>query len=1273
MLTYATIAAGSGAGGRALAEYLLQTLPAERADLANYYQRGMRPDLAGSLGDDTFAVEATLLVKQGVMLDELPDALAASVQRRHVGGVERYLAGERDVSETVSMAQLAEWVVTSGDPAEASDRVLTRLRESAQDAAEGDRLIRAFQDAKGAALYRRDKVLEAVERGLYGHSTAEPRRDMHPRLAELLGLNSNRVPSAEEIGHVLSGRRADGEEIGGKSRQKGTVSLANALGLDAMRPPTPEKMSHILDGRRADGAPIAGPGTETARQRFLTLMGVKAGEPGQDQVSHLMAGRMADGNAVDADAYRRGVEASKARVAAVDLTFSADKSLSIAWALAPTEAERNILAQAHKDAVASTMAVIADELGHARRGKAGSGGTEAGHITWLGFDHYASRPVVPVARTDAEGSAYTQFMSVGAAGDPALHSHMLVPSVVITDTGRVGSLDLDTMAGKTHSWGAFYQAFLATNLKRLGVEVGLDERTGAARLMAVPENVRDAFSKRTKDGAEAAREFAASQGKDWDSLTDKQKVGLVHASTQGRRRAKDAAGGSEEDRVADFGAWERQAATMQYAHKSVLGTTPPPAPSRDDRLEGAYQTALRLLDTVFVGTAKVDGEKLREIAARGLITTSIQDVADVKSITRAFATRGVRQDGRDVALIWGEDPAVRGKARIGVTTTLHEAQEAGVVTRLREAAGDRSAALSRRAIEAAVKRSGLSFEGEHGRAQRAAIDALGMGGGFAAFIGAAGAGKSSVLRPLVDAWREDGKRVFGTALGNNQTDSLEDAGIRAADRAALDPFLRKAAAGKLALDRDSVVVIEEVGRVGTRQLGELMRLQGERGFKVVAVGDPEQLQSIEAGHVVTLMRRALGEGAIPEIATTLRQRTDEEKATTGLFREGRAAEAVERKRADGTAILVAGDHRAVVERVAALWRERLDGGAEVTVSAPTNADARAVALSIREQRRAMGQVGADLVTLDATSRSRYNPGVGEDYDMRLAVGDRVRLYERATATFTVADSSGHTTHGNIGNNGSVLEVRSIAPDGLTLRNGAGREGLVRWDTLRDGESGRIRLGWGDALTIDAAQGSTVGRHILAMPSGSAGVNGYQGYTAGSRHRDETLIVVGEAAERREITAKRPRGDFRPINEGDVWDNVARNLSRKPERSSALAFLDRAANVRRGTVRTFQGELERMERREAEGKASTAGAKARGQASATREALRRRRAAAQDTAARPAMTARARLAEAARRVLPVLDRARETARKLREMAGRASRAPGHAWEQRRLARGAGRRR
>ncbi|MBV8915067.1 MAG: relaxase domain-containing protein, partial [Acetobacteraceae bacterium] len=1090
-------------------------------------------------------------------------------------------------------------------------------------------------------------------RGLYGHSTAEPRRGTHPRLAALLGLDPRRVPSADEIGHILSGRRADGSEIEGRSRQGGTVSLVEALGLDPMRLPSQDEIAHMLEGRRADGTAISGPGTATAQQRFLNLMGVSA-EPDGEQVAQLLAGRSADGSERDASAYRSGVEASKARIAAVDLTFSADKSLSVAWALAPTEAERNILAQAHKDAVTSTMAVIAEELGQARRGRAGAGGTEPGHITWIGFDHYASRPVVLVARTDEQGHPYTQQMSFGAAGDPALHSHILVPSVVLTDTGRVGALDLDIMAGKTHSWGAFYQAFLATNLKYSGVAVALDERTGAARLTAIPESVREAFSKRTRGGTEAAREFAANQGKDWDSLSERQKVGLVHASTRARRQGKDVAGAAEEDRVADFGAWERQARTVGYAHKSVLGAVPRPAMTREHRLEGGYQAAVKLLDRVFVGTAKVDAEKLRETAARGLIATAIESVADVQAITRAFATRGVQQEGREVALIWGEDPAIRGKSRIGVTTTLHEAQESEVVARLRQAAADRSAALSKPALEAAVRRSGLSFEGEHGAAQRAAIDVLGSSGRFAAFVGAAGAGKSAILHPLVDAWRAEGRRVFGTALGNNQTEALDEAGIRAADRAALDPFLRRAAAGNFAVDRDSVVVVEEVGRVGTRQLRELTRLQGEFGFKLVAIGDPEQLQSIEAGHVVGLMRRALGENAIPEIATTLRQRTEEEKLTTGLFREGRTAEAIERKRMDGTAVLVVGDDKAVEERIAALWRERVDAGAQVTVSAPTNADARAVALAIREQRRAMGQIGADLAAIDATSRSRYNPGVGEDYEMRLGVGDRVRLYERATATFAAAEGSGRSTHGNIGNNGSVLEVRAITPDGMTLRNAAGREGFVRWATLRDGERGRIRLGWGDALTIDAVQGSTVGRHILAMPSGSGGVNGYQGYTASSRHRDETLLVVGDAAERREIAARRPRGDFRPIGEGDVWANVARNLARKPERSSALAFLERAVNVRRGTVRTFQGELERLERRQVEGKAPTAAAKTRAQANVASETVRRHRASVVD-AARPFRSARARMTEAARRFQPALERARDTARALREMVGLISRA------------------
>ena len=64
------------------------------------------------------------------------------------------------------------------------------------------------------------------------------------------------------------------------------------------------------------------------------------------------------------------------------------------------------------------------------------------------------------------------------------------------------------------------------------------------------------------------------------------------------------------------------------------------------------------------------------------------------------------------------------------------------------------------------------------------------------------------------------------------------------------------------------------------------------GDRIVAVGDDKQCQGIEAGPVVNLMRRALGPEAVPEILTTRRQRTEREREIAGLFRDGKAAEAL---------------------------------------------------------------------------------------------------------------------------------------------------------------------------------------------------------------------------------------------------------------------------------------------------------------------------------------------------------------------------------------------
>ena len=223
----------------------------------------------------------------------------------------------------------------------------------------------------------------------------------------------------------------------------------------------------------------------------------------------------------------------------------------------------------------------------------------------------------------------------------------------------------------------------------------------------------------------------------------------------------------------------------------------------------------------------------------------------------------------------------------------------------------------------------------------------------------------------------------------------------------------------------------------------------------------------------------------------------------------------------------------------------------------------------------MSQLGPDQVLLQAADQT------GSEYDLALAVGDRVRLFDRVNASYP------DKGRGIIGNNGSVLEVREIGSRGLVLRNVHGTEGTVRWDTLRDPASGRIRLTYGDVLSIDATQGATSTEHINAMPAGTRTVNGFKGYVAESRHRQTTWLIVSDGAERQEVAGRRPLGDGRPLWEQDVWANMVRNLSRQPEKASALAFLDKARRIHRSAARGLQKGLQPAEQRQHEGRERTA--------------------------------------------------------------------------------------
>jgi hypothetical protein len=324
---------------------------------------------------------------------------------------------------------------------------------------------------------------------------------------------------------------------------------------------------------------------------------------------------------------------------------------------------------------------------------------------------------------------------------------------------------------------------------------------------------------------------------------------------------------------------------------------------------------------------------------------------------------------------------------------------------------------------------------------------------------------------------------------------------------------------------------------------------------------------------VALSRRALGSEQIPEILTTRRQQTARERQIAGLFREGRAKEALDMKRADGTAEMAPGGYRETVARIAKLYSKRLrETGEAPTVSAPTNADAHAISEAIRTERRAIGKLGPDRKRIQAIDRD------GRTYDMALAVGDRVRLFRSTRARF----ANGRVA--NIGRNGSVLEILEISTDAFAVRNlKTGTEGRIAWEELA-GRNGKLLLAYGDVLTVNTAQGLTTREHIYALPAGSQAVTGLQAYTAGTRHRQRAYLVTSEVAERGEIRNRRPLNDLREITADDKWANVARNFSNQPEKDIAIGMLERVERIRRGTVRQFPRNLQIAEQRAMRGQA-----------------------------------------------------------------------------------------
>jgi hypothetical protein len=137
---------------------------------------------------------------------------------------------------------------------------------------------------------------------------------------------------------------------------------------------------------------------------------------------------------------------------------------------------------------------------------------------------------------------------------------------------------------------------------------------------------------------------------------------------------------------------------------------------------------------------------------------------------------------------------------------------------------------------------------------------------------------------------------------------------------------------RLALDLDAddrgfgsgraVLIVDEAGMASTRETARVMAHAQTAGVKVIAIGDSDQLSSVQAGGWLGSLTRRLGSHELREV---MRQRDPRERQLLAQVRRGDPANYLTEKERNGQLCLIEGDVQSVGagERAAvASWRAR---------------------------------------------------------------------------------------------------------------------------------------------------------------------------------------------------------------------------------------------------------------------------------------------------------------------------------------------------------------
>ncbi|WP_281173256.1 MobF family relaxase [Actinotalea ferrariae] len=439
-------------------------------------------------------------------------------------------------------------------------------------------------------------------------------------------------------------------------------------------------------------------------------------------------------------------------VVGYDLTFTIPKSASVLWALGD-DATRAAVHAAHRAAVDQALEFVDRTVARTRVGHAGCRQVRTRGVLAAAFDHWDSR-----------------------AGDPNLHTHVVLANKVQGPDGVWRSLDGKTVHAATVTVSALYDGLLADELsRRLPVRWSHrsrgERRNPAFELEGVGDALLAAFSNRAEQihCAEQtwAADFAASHGRSPSRVETTRARQYLTRSTRPPKVVRPL-----RDLLAEWANRARAVTGVEprdLAARALAGTYARGLRAHDIGAEVRAVVVAAVLDDVATRRSVWTTWNLGAAAARATLPLRMASPAErlrlLNEVTTAAAARCVHLD----------DTREPDRVRVGealYTSTKLLAAEKSLID-ASEAPG--AATIDPQLIDNPRYRAHHQLA-RLARDQRAAVRAvLTSGRRLDALVGPAGSGKTTTLAGLAELWTENVGPVIGLAPSATAARALEAA------------------------------------------------------------------------------------------------------------------------------------------------------------------------------------------------------------------------------------------------------------------------------------------------------------------------------------------------------------------------------------------------------------------------------------------------------------------------------------------------------------------